>query len=145
MYEKGEKITYTIKEDSVENYETKLDGYNIINTHKTETTSVSGTKTWNDNNNQDGVRPDSITVELLKTVNGTTTSMGENYKQVLTGNKLDYSWSNLPVYEAGERITYTVKEVGEEKGKIAGKNGKEYKVEYLSLIHIYFQGFHVQG
>ena len=132
VYEKGEKITYTIKEDSVENYETKLDGYNIINTHKTETTSVSGTKTWNDNNNQDGVRLDSITVELLKTVNGTTTSMGENYKQVLTGNKLDYSWSNLPVYEAGERITYTVKEVGEEKGKIAGKNGKEYKVEYDS-------------
>ena len=132
MYEKGEKITYTIKEDSVENYETKLDGYNIINTHKTKTTSVSGRKTWNDNNNQDGVRPDSITVELLKTVNGTTTSMGESYKQVLTGNKLDYSWSNLPVYEAGERITYTVKEVGEENGKIAGKNGKEYTVEYDS-------------
>ena len=132
VYEKGEKITYTIKEDSVENYETKLDGYNIINTHKTKTTSVSGRKTWNDNNNQDGVRPDSITVELLKTVNGTTTSMGENYKQVLTGNELDYSWSDLPVYEAGKEITYTVKEVGEENGKIAGKNGKEYKVEYDS-------------
>ena len=132
VYEKGEKITYTIKEDSVENYETKLDGYNIINTHKTETTSVSGTKTWNDNNNQDGVRPDSITVELLKTVNGTTTSMGENYKQVLTGNKLDYSWSNLPVYEAGERITYTVKEAGEKDGKIVGKNGEKYTVEYDS-------------
>ena len=132
VYEKGEKITYTIKEDSVENYETKLDGYNIINRHKTETTSVSGTKTWNDNNNQDGVRPDSITVELLKTVNGTTTSMGENYKQVLTGNKLDYSWSNLPVYEAGERITYTVKEAGEKDGKIVGKNGEKYTVEYDS-------------
>ena len=132
VYEKGEKITYTIKEDSVENYETKLDGYNIINTHKTETTSVSGTKTWNDNNNQDGVRPDSITVELLKTVNGTTTSMGENYKQVLTGNKLDYSWSNLPVYEAGKRITYTVKEAGEKDGKIVGKNGEKYTVEYDS-------------
>ena len=132
VYEKGEKITYTIKEDSVENYETKLDGYNIINTHKTETTSVSGTKTWNDNNNQDGVRPDSITVELLKTVNGTTTSMGENYKQVLTGNKLDYSWSNLPVYEAGKRITYTVKETGEKDGKIVGKNGEKYTVEYDS-------------
>ena len=125
VYEKGEKITYTIKEDSVENYETKLDGYNIINTHKTETTSVSGTKTWNDNNNQDGVRPDSITVELLKTVNGTTTSMGENYKQVLTGNKLDYSWSNLPVYEAGKRITYTVKEAGEKDGKIVGKKWRK--------------------
>ena len=132
VYEKGEKITYTIKEDSVENYETKLDGYNIINTHKTKTTSVSGTKTWNDNNNQDGVRPDSITVELLKTVNGTTTSMGDNYKRILTGSTVDYSWSDLPVYEAGKEITYTVKEVGEENGKIAGKNGKEYTVEYDS-------------
>ena len=132
VYEKGEKITYTIKEDSVENYETKLDGYNIINTHKTETTSVSGRKTWNDNNNQDGVRPDSITVELLKTVDGTTTSMGDNYKRILTGSTVDYSWSDLPVYEAGKEITYTVKEVGEENGKIAGKNGKEYTVEYDS-------------
>ena len=132
VYEKGEKITYTIKEDSVENYETKLDGYNIINTHKTKTTSVSGTKTWNDNNNQDGVRPDSITVELLKTVDGTTTSMGDNYKRILTGSTVDYSWSDLPVYEAGKEITYTVKEVGEENGKIAGKNGKEYTVEYDS-------------
>ena len=58
--------------------------------------------------------------------------MGDNYKQVLKGKKLDYSWSELPVYEAGERITYTVKEVGEENGKIAGKNGKKYKVEYDS-------------
>ena len=132
VYEKGEKITYTIKEDSVENYETKVDGYNIINTHKTETTTVSGSKTWNDNNNQDGVRPDSITVELLKTVDGTTTSMGDNYKRILTGSTVDSSWSDLPVYEAGKEITYTVKEVGEENGKIAGKNGKEYTVEYDS-------------
>ena len=130
VYEKGEKITYTIKEDSVKNYETKVDGYNIINTHKTETTTVSGRKTWNDKNNQDGVRPDSITVELLKTVDGTTTSMGDNYKRTLTGSTVDYSWSDLPVYEEGKEITYTVKEVGEENGKIAGKNGKKYTVEY---------------
>ena len=58
--------------------------------------------------------------------------MGENYKQVLTGNKLDYSWSNLPVYEAGKRITYTVKEAGEKDGKIVGKNGEKYTVEYDS-------------
>ncbi|WP_344695757.1 collagen binding domain-containing protein, partial [Lentilactobacillus parakefiri] len=29
------------------------------------TTTISGTKTWKDNNNQDGVRPSSITVNLL--------------------------------------------------------------------------------
>ena len=130
VYEKGTKITYTIREDTVKDYETRVDGYNITNTHKTETTTVSGSKTWNDKNNQDGVRPDSITVELLKTVNGTTTSMGDNYKRTLTGSTVDYSWSDLPVYEEGKEITYTVKEVGEENGKIAGKNGKKYKVEY---------------
>ena len=140
VYEKGEKITYTIKEDSVENYETKLDGYNIINTHKTETTSVSGRKTWNDNNNQDGIRPDSIEIQLYKTVNGTKTTMGDNYKVTLTSGddkvwqdtELTYTWSKLPKYENGSEITYTVKEVGEENGKIVGKNGKEYKVEYDS-------------
>ena len=131
-YKDGTEIVYTISEDAVTDYITVVNGYNVTNTHTPEKISITGSKTWNDNNNQDGVRPNSITVELLKTVNGTTTSMGENYKQVLTGNKLDYSWSNLPVYEAGKEITYTVKEVGEENGKIAGKNGKEYKVEYDS-------------
>ena len=134
--ENKNEITYRVVEVTVPEYDTKYEisdnGVEIYNHHTPETTSISGSKTWDDNNNQDGVRPDSITVELYKTVNGTTTSMGENYKQVLTGNELDYSWSNLPVYEAGKEITYTVKEVGEENGKIAGKNGKEYKVEYDS-------------
>ncbi len=131
-YKDGTEIVYTISEDAVTDYITVVNGYNVTNTHTPEKISITGSKTWNDNNNQDGIRPDSITVELLKTVDGTTTSMGDNYKQVLKGKKLDYSWSELPVYEAGERITYTVKEVGEENGKIAGKNGKEYKVEYDS-------------
>ena len=131
-YNSGTEIVYTISEDEVADYTTVVNGYDVINTHKTETTSVSGRKTWNDNNNQDGVRPDSITVELLKTVDGTTTSMGDNYKRILTGSTVDYSWSELPVYEAGKEITYTVKEVGEENGKIVGKNGEKYTVEYDS-------------
>ena len=131
-YNSGTEIVYTISEDEVADYTTVVNGYDVINTHKTETTSVSGRKTWNDNNNQDGVRPDSITVELLKTVDGTTTSMGDNYKRILTGSTVDYSWSELPVYEAGKEITYTVKEVGEENGKIVGKNREKYTVEYDS-------------
>ena len=143
VYEAGKRITYTVKEVGESNgkiagknekeYTVKYDGMNITNSYAPETTSISGRKTWNDSSNQDGVRPDSITVELLKTVNGTTTSMGDNYKRTLTGNTVDtvdYSWSDLPVYEAGKEITYTVKEVGETNGKIAGKNGKKYTVEY---------------
>ena len=143
VYEAGKEITYTVKEVGETNgkiagknskeYTVEYDGMNITNSYAPETTSISGRKTWNDSSNQDGVRPDSITVELLKTVNGTTTSMGDNYKRTLTGNTVDtvdYSWSDLPVYEAGKEITYTVKEVGETNGKIAGKNGKKYTVEY---------------
>ncbi|MEL1196647.1 Cna B-type domain-containing protein, partial [Staphylococcus epidermidis] len=41
------------------------DGNNIVNTHQVAKTSVSGQKTWSDHDNQDGVRPDEITVNLL--------------------------------------------------------------------------------
>ena len=42
-----------------------MDGNNFINSYKLETTEVSGTKTWNDAENQDGKRPESIIVRLL--------------------------------------------------------------------------------
>ena len=130
VYELGKKITYTISEDEVSGYTTTMNGYNITNSYEPEKTSISGRKTWVDLSNS--TRPDSITVELFKTVDGTTTSMGDNYKRTLTGSTVDYSWSNLPVYEAGKRITYTVREVGEVNGKIDGKNGTKYEVEYDS-------------
>ncbi|MDQ8806172.1 Cna B-type domain-containing protein, partial [Streptococcus ruminantium] len=64
-YKNGKKITYTVSEEKVEGYETTVEGTNITNTHTPETTEVAGTKTWNDNNDQDGKRPKSITVNLL--------------------------------------------------------------------------------
>ena len=130
VYEAGKKITYTISEDEVSGYTTTMSGYNITNSYTPEKTSISGRKTWVDLSNS--TRPESITVELFKTVDGTTTSMGDNYKRTLTGSTVDYSWSDLPVYEAGKRITYTVREVGEVNGKIDGKNGTKYEVEYDS-------------
>ena len=64
--------------------------------------------------------------------------MGDNYKVTLTSGddkvwqdaELTHTWEDLPKYENGSEITYTVKEVGETNGKIAGKNGKKYTVEY---------------
>ena len=37
----------------------------LTNTHTPELTSITGTKTWKDADNQDGKRPESITVNLL--------------------------------------------------------------------------------
>ncbi len=100
----GNEIAYTVSEEVVDGYTTAVDGYNITNTHMPETTEVSGTKTWDDNDDQDGKRPDTITVNLL--ANGTVVS-----SQIVTADSnWSYSFTNLPKYANGSEITYTVTE-----------------------------------
>ena len=107
----GTEIVYTVKEDDVANYTNAItgdiaSGFTITNTN-TEKVSVSGTKTWNDNNNQDGKRPASITVNLLK--NGTKVDSKTVTPDV--SGAWTYSFSGLDKYNAdGTEITYTVSE-----------------------------------
>ena len=105
-YENGIEIEYFITEDKVEGYDTSYDGYNVINTHTPETTEVSGSKTWDDNDNQDGARPESITINLF--ANGTGIQSKE-VKPDADGN-WSYSFTNLPKYENGVEIEYTITE-----------------------------------
>ena len=105
-YANGQEITYTVTEDAVDGYTTESDGYNFINTHQPETTEITGTKTWNDANNQDGKRPESITVILL--ANG-----AEKDRQTVTADEAGnwtYTFKDLPKYANGQEITYTVAE-----------------------------------
>ena len=105
-YKNGKLINYTVDEDTVKDYDTTIDGYDITNTYNPETIDISGTKTWNDNDNQDLVRPDSITVILYDHLNNevgrTTASENTNW---------EYSFESLPKYANGEEIDYTIKEV----------------------------------
>ena len=107
----------------------------ITNSYTPKTTSVSVEKVWEDKNNQDGVRPDSINVQLYKTV-GTTTTSVEKVK--LTNSKLTHTWTELPQYEKGTEIKYTVRELDSngnplEDGKqINGKSGTKYTVKYTT-------------
>ena len=72
-----------------------------------EKTSISGQKTWNDNDNQDGKRPSKITVNLL--ANGLKVASKE-VKPDATGNWA-YRFDNLDlVDDAGNIIAYTVSE-----------------------------------
>ena len=103
-YANGKKITYTVTEDAVAGYTSTVDGYNVTNNHTPATVKVSGTKTWNDNNNQDGIRPSSITVNLL--VNGQQVAS----KKVSASDNWQYSFDNLAAYANGKKITYTVTE-----------------------------------
>ena len=104
-YEAGTEIKYTVGEEAVADYETKVEGYNITNTHKPATLDITGTKTWNDSNNQDGKRPKSITVNLL--ANGRITDT----KTVTADDNWTYSFTDLPKYANGQEITYTVSEL----------------------------------
>ncbi|BDD43194.1 Cna B-type domain-containing protein [Streptococcus ruminantium] len=103
-YKNGKKITYTVSEEKVEGYETKVEGTTITNTHTPETTEVAGTKTWNDNNDQDGKRPKSITVNLL--ADGQPVAS----KIVTADDNWAYKFSNLPAKKNGAAITYTISE-----------------------------------
>ena len=103
-FENGKKISYTVTENVVAGYTSTIDGYNITNNHTPATVKVSGTKTWNDNNNQDGIRPSSITVNLL--ANGQQVAS----KKVSASDNWQYSFDNLAAYANGQKITYTVTE-----------------------------------
>ncbi|AQP41303.1 cell wall surface anchor family protein,putative [Streptococcus gallolyticus subsp. gallolyticus DSM 16831] len=103
-YKDGKEVVYTVTEDPVSDYTTTINGYNITNSYTPATTSISGTKTWSDNDNQDGKRPDSITINLLangKKVDSQKVSAATNWA---------YHFGNLPQYENGQVITYTVNE-----------------------------------
>ena len=104
-YSNGEKVTYTVEEvNTPEGYTSSVDGTTITNTHTPETTEVSGSKTWDDSDDQDGKRPNSITVNLL--ANGTVVDT----KTVTADSNWNYSFTNLPKYADGNEITYTVSE-----------------------------------
>ena len=110
QYEGGKEITYTVAQNSVDGYTTKVDGFNIVNTHEPAKKTVSGTVKWEDANNQDGKRPEKVTVTLNKTVDGTTTKVKdvEVATPASSADTSNYEFTDLPQYEGGKEITYTV-------------------------------------
>ena len=104
-FENGVEIKYSVEEVAVDGYTTTYDGFNVTNTHIPETTEVSGNKTWNDNNNQDGIRPEVITVNLV--VNGKVIRT----VNVTAENGWSFTFENLPKYDGGREIKYSVEEV----------------------------------
>ncbi len=101
----GKAIVYTVSEAKVAGYDVTVKGNDLINTHAPELTAVSGTKTWSDNDNQDGIRPAKITVNLLADGKVVAT------QDVTVKDDWEYSFANLPKFAAGKVIVYTISEV----------------------------------
>lgn len=101
--------TYSVQEVGVTGYvatiETKAkDSIRVVN--NLETTEVSGTKTWNDDNNREGKRPNHIIVNLFANGEKVDTVKVKSNKE---GN-WTYSFKNLPKYKEGQEIVYTLQE-----------------------------------
>lgn len=109
-YENGHLITYKILEENVSaGYTSKVtgsvdQGFTITNTKAPEKISIEGKKTWNDHNNQDGKRPQTITINLLKN--------GQQIDSKIVNEGENWSWNfvGLDKYENGKEITYTISE-----------------------------------
>lgn len=83
-------------------------------------TSVKVSKIWDDANDKDGIRPSSITVDLL--ADGEKVKSQE-MKPDASGNWADITFEDLPVYKNGKTITYTVAEEKVADGYTASVSG----------------------
>lgn len=107
-YKNGTEIQYTVKENAIPGYETEIkqtgDSYAITNSHTPTVVTVSAVKVWDDANNQDGIRPSLIQVTL-------TGSDGSVRNAAITKNDgWTYQFKNLPKYNNGTKIDYTLQE-----------------------------------
>ncbi|MBQ7099829.1 MAG: Cna B-type domain-containing protein, partial [Oscillospiraceae bacterium] len=102
----------------------------LTNTHEVYRKDITVTKKWDDKNNQDGIRPKAITVNLL--ANGTVVATAE-----LTAPDWSYTFRGFEVNEDGREITYTVEEVNVPEGYTASVDGltvtNKHEVEKTSV------------
>lgn len=105
-YANGAEIVYTITEDAVDGYATKINGYNVENSYTPNKISVGVTKAWNDANNQDGIRTNTVVVKLLADGKDTGKTL-----QLTAANNWTGTFTDLDEKKAGKDITYTVEEV----------------------------------
>lgn len=128
--ETGEKYVYTVREKSVpEGYTSDVEGTDITNRYEnTEKTTLEGTIDWNDLGNELGIRPESVTIELLQNEQVYDEQVVNQDDQGL----YKYSFDNLPKYDDdGEVYKYTVrlKNVPAGYTKVAGTSGMTYRLD----------------
>lgn len=115
VYDNGKKMDYRIVESSVHGVDADkytvvvsgnaTDGFTITNTNK-ETVNIAGSKTWDDDNNRDGMRPKKIIVRLL------ADNTEKTHMEVSPEGQWKWEFKNLPKYDpvTGKEITYSISE-----------------------------------
>lgn len=134
----GTRIKYEVKGTEADGYDVSvagdiLDEKGLVLTYKhiPAVVNVSARVSWNDANNQDGIRPTDTLVQLY----ADGTALGD--KVVIESNKeWTKTWSNLPKYKAGKEIAYNViaYAVSGYTVKVTGNALEGYKAEYTHNV-----------
>lgn len=134
----GTRIKYEVKGTEADGYDVSvagdiLDEKGLVLTYKhiPAVVNVSARVSWNDANNQDGIRPTDTLVQLY----ADGTALGD--KVVIESNKeWTKTWSNLPKYKAGKEIAYSViaYAVSGYTVKVTGNALEGYKAEYAHNV-----------
>jgi len=105
-------------------------GFTVTNTHTPETVKVKVSKVWDDNNNQDGRRPESVSVTLSGEADGKAADLPQGVQATQTlneGNGWAYTWASLYKRQGGKEIEYKVTEA--KTNVITGTDGPgTYKI-----------------
>ena len=130
-YENGKEVKYTVVAINISNdYTVSYDTSKAMTTVVTakikelaienQKISITVEKIWNDSNDKDKYRPTSVKIQLNKN--------GKALNEDVTVDRYDdwkYTWKNLPKYEDGKEIKYTVTELNIPKQYTA-----KYSVDY---------------
>ena len=137
MARDGQLINYTVQEitvpagytaavELVHNADEQLTGFKVTNTYGgNEQTTLTVTKTWKDNSNSAGKRPDAIRVDIF--------ANGEMVESIqLTAENGWKAEMQMDKYLNGQQIVYTVKENGVPEGYTV-----EYDQSTLTITNTY--------
>lgn len=99
----------------------------VTNYSSVDKTSLTAVKVWEDNNDQDGIRPASVQFKLKATVEAQTLSDAElaaligkseaDLTQTVNASGIwRCTWNNLPKTSGGQPVTYSAEEIGVPEG-----------------------------
>ncbi len=104
-----DKGNFTVSAPEVEHYISRVttngEGmFTVVYSHEIEKVSVTTEVIWNDNNNKEGFRPESVTVKMF--------ANGDEIDKVTLNEESQwkYTWPVNPKFEDGKEIQYTISE-----------------------------------
>ncbi len=104
-----DKGNFTVSAPEVEHYISRVttngEGmFTVVYSHEIEKVSVTTEVIWNDNNNKEGFRPESVTVKMF--------ANGDEIDEVTLDeeSRWKYTWPVNPKFEDGQEIQYTISE-----------------------------------